>query len=145
MTRSPLRLAICMLLLVVIGGLGLFGCRGDDRGASADLGPPDQTYTTRGRIHDLPDPSRPASGLSVTHEAIDDFIDRDGEVVGMDAMTMPLTPARDLSLEGFEVGDIVQLTFEVRWQPRPSTRVIEMRKLPAGTELEFRAAQPPQS
>lgn len=145
-----LRFSACVALFLGLAISAIPGCDGRAPGtreaptdAAAELPPPDQVYTTRGRIHDLPDPARPASGLMVTHEAIDDFVDRHGTIVGMDAMTMPLTPARELSLEEFSIGDIVEVVFEVRWNPT-STRVIEMRKLPEDTELEFRTAQPPQ-
>jgi hypothetical protein len=110
---------------------------------SGQLAPPDQVYTVRGIIRDLPDPSRPASAFQVRHVAIDDFVAADGRVVGMDAMVMPFTPARELSLEGFQVGDVVELVFEVRWKTPPRSRVVEIRKLPEDTPLEFRQAQPP--
>lgn len=136
-------------LAMGLGGTGCGGGQDDASGSGAgksgsqELPPPDQVYTVRGRIVDLPDPTRPASGLQVLHEAIDNFVGRDGRIVGMDAMTMPFTPARELSLEGFAVDDYVELVFEVRWKAPPLSRVVEMRKLPADTQLELRKAQPP--
>jgi hypothetical protein len=149
-TSRVLRPAAGCAILCLVSGFWLAAC---DRsppapGPSAatqttQLAEPDQVYTVRGRIIDLPDPSRPASGFQVRHEAIDDFKNTQGQVVGMDAMVMPFTPARELSLDGFAVGDIVELTFEVRWKTPPRSRVIELRKLPEDTELEFREARPP--
>ena len=148
MSPRPWRPAIWCAFVFVAMGPAMLGCRGEnqtgaDAPTSRELSPPDQVYTVRGRIVDLPDPNRPASGLLVLHEAIDDFVGRDGRVIGMDAMTMPFTPARELSLEGLAVDDYVELVFEVRWQAPPRSRVIQIRRLPDDTDLELRRAEPP--
>jgi hypothetical protein len=148
MTGGAMRLGLCFLVLTGLC-VALPACgRGDggsppSRPAGRELAPPDQVYTVRGRIVELPDPARPASGLQILHEAIDDFVWKDGRIGGMDAMVMPFTPAAELSLAEFAVDDDVELTFEVRWTASPLSRVIAMRKLPPDTQLEFRKAQPP--
>jgi hypothetical protein len=139
-SRGVFRPAVCCVLVCS----ALVGCgREEAWPPAAELAPPDQTYTVRGRITDLPDPARPASGFEALHEAIDDFVWQDGSVRGMHAMVMPFTPARELSLEGFEIGDYVVIVFEVRWRTPPRSRIVELRKLPADTELELREARPP--
>ena len=101
----------------------------------------DQVYTLRGQIAMLPDPAKPAADLQIHHEPIPDFVNKNGEVVGMNSMIMPFTPASSLSLSGYAVGDIVEFTFEVRWRKGPSSRVTSMRKLPAETKLDFGRAK----
>ena len=95
------------------------------------------TYIMRGRITRMLDRSNPASELFIKHEAINDFKDMDGQAIGMPAMTMPFPVAKDVSLAGLAVGDIVQFTFRVTWRPRQSWQLTSITKLPAGTELDF--------
>jgi Cu/Ag efflux protein CusF len=147
MTRRVQRTAAGCAMSFMVAGLWLGGCdrsppAGGTAATQATLAAPDQTYTVRGRIVDLPDAVRPASSFQVRHEAIDDFMNAEGHVVGMDAMVMPFTPARELSLEGFAPGDVVELVFEVRWKTLPRSRVTELRRLPPDTPLEFREARP---
>lgn len=103
---------------------------------------PDQVYTVRGEIRQLPDDENPASGLQIQHENIPDFVNRDGEVVGMKPMIMHFTPAPDLDLSALAVGDKVNFTFDVDWDGSPLFLVTDMESLPADTELEFAAPAP---
>jgi hypothetical protein len=73
-------------------------------------------YTVRGRIVQLPQEDIPTSQFLVHHEPIPSFVSA-GQVVGMNEMTMPFPLAESVSLEGFFVDDIVELTFEVRTNP----------------------------
>jgi len=128
---------------VMAAGMMLAGCGGEgasgggEKAAAEDLGPPSAVYTVRGRVVTLPDPANPLSEFRVKHEAIDDFVDASGEVVGMSVMEMPFPLAKGVSLEGVEPGDVVEVTFAVWWQPRrhyEATRVVE---LPRDTVLDF--------
>jgi Cu/Ag efflux protein CusF len=83
-----------------------------------------EVYSTRGRIEQLPGTSR-AAMLQIHHERIPEFKDRDGKVVGMNAMVMPFKPAPGISIEGFRVGDEIRFTFEHRWGEPPLITVIE--------------------
>ena len=95
-------------------------------------------YSVRGRIVSLPDPASPASTFSVHHESIPGFRDAQGQVVGMDEMTMPFPPSEQVTLDGLAVGDPILMTFEVDWTPGSrgwsATRV---EKLSEDTSLEF--------
>lgn len=126
---------------ILLGALALAGCGGE--GGDARQGPPpDASYEVQGIVQRLP--AEPDNSLYVRHEAIDDFRDAQGEVVGMDSMTMPFPVAEGVSLEGIEPGDAVAFTFEIRWHTQPRFQVTKVRELPAGTEIEFRQATPPE-
>lgn len=103
---------------------------------------PDQVYTVRGEIRQLPDGENPAMGLQIRHESIPDFVNRDGDVVGMRPMIMQFTPAPDLDLSALVVGDKISFTFDVDWDGAPLMLVTEIEPLPADTELDFSAPAP---
>ncbi|MFW5921641.1 MAG: copper-binding protein [Polyangiales bacterium] len=133
MRALPLSLLAALPLL-----LATTGC--DEE---ADLGEPDHTYTTRGSIEKMPS-DVPGEEIHIKHEAIDDFVNREGEVEGMNAMTMPFSPAEDVDTSKLSAGDKIRFDFEVRWDARPMLRIVSVDELPADTELEFRKAQPPE-
>ncbi|MCH8114843.1 MAG: copper-binding protein, partial [Chloroflexi bacterium] len=117
-------------------GVLLGGCTKEDSGegtAPAVL----HRYTTRGRIAMLPDLTNPTSELRIHHEAIDDFRHGDGSPAPMKSMTMPFPPGPGVSLDGLAIGDVVEFTFEVQWEPTPGMSVTAIRKLPDDTELQF--------
>ena len=119
--------------LFLMAALSLAGCSGGEG----------RTYTVRGQVTQLPDPGNPGTGLYLNHEAIDDFVDRDGKLVGMDPMPMPFLVDEDVSLDGIGVGDVVELKLHVDWEATPEAEIVEIRELPAGTKLVYRAAKPP--
>ncbi len=95
------------------------------------------TYTLRGRIISLPEPSNPASELQIHHEAIDEFKSAQGEPAPMNAMTMSFPPATGVSLDGLVVGDAVEFVFRVQWEPTHEMGTTSIKKLPAETKLAF--------
>lgn len=100
--------------------------------------PPDASYTVRGEIVRLP--PAPGGEILIRHEAIPDFRGMNGEIVGMDAMTMPFPLAPEAKLDGLAVGDRVEFLLELRWQDaRSPVAVARIAKLPAGTALDFGA------
>jgi hypothetical protein len=101
------------------------------------------TYKVRGQVTQLPDPANPGSGLHVQHEAVDDFVDREGKTVGMDPMNMPFPVADGVSLEGIAPADYVEFDLHVDWQADSPVAITRLHKLPPDTRLVFRAAQPP--
>lgn len=119
---------------------------------AAGTSPNIHTYHSRGIVQSIPEAGRPTTELHIQHEAINDFVDGTGAVVGMNAMRMPF-PAlgKDVSLEGIVVGDKVSFSFTVTWSapdgnaPRPTWIVNSIEKLPAETELTFSAKQVPAS
>ncbi|MDY7095230.1 MAG: copper-binding protein [Acidobacteriota bacterium] len=119
----------------------LAACSGD--GPSEEAGQEAATvYQIRAEIQALPIPDRASPELMVRHEAVDDWTDPTGTVVGMDAMTMPFPLESEAVADGFAAGDLVEMTVEVDWDgPRP-VLVTGLEALPEGTELRMRAAQP---
>jgi hypothetical protein len=100
-------------------------------------------YTVRGRIEQLPSASEPGSELMIAHEALDDFVDREGKMSGMDSMTMSYPLARGVETAGLAAGDPVELELHVDWSADRPAEITRLKKLPPGTPIVFRAARPP--
>jgi Cu/Ag efflux protein CusF len=115
---------------LALAALAAAGCGGGET-----LSPPDATYTVRGQVLDVP--HQAGGDLTVHHEAVPDFRDRQGKPSVMDSMSMPFTVAKDVSLAGIAPGDKVELTFEVRWEGDPTLRAVEVVELPEGTRLDL--------
>jgi len=138
--------------LVLLGFVLVCGCSAPEPGTGpTDTAAADSTYaeaasiqvlTSRGEVVGLPNPGDPLHLVKIHHEALDTLKGRDGTVVGMDAMTMPMALDDDVSLEGFAAGDKVEFTLEVDWTAKPGMKVTEIRHLPTETELVFRKARP---
>ncbi len=95
---------------------------------------PPETYTGRGIVRQLDGAERE---LFIHHEAIPQFKDIDGEVVGMEAMAMTFHVAEPVTLEGFAPGDRIEFDFEVRWDDGPPLTVIRLAQLPPDARLAF--------
>ena len=120
-------LALAVLGVAVVAGAA---CGGHER-----LAPADATYSTRGQVVEVP---RDKNGeLSVHHEAVADFRDREGKPSHMDSMSMPFAVAPEVSLAGIAPGDKVAMTFEVRWDSLPTLRIVKLSELPESTALNL--------
>ena len=97
--------------------------------------PADASYRSRGVVYQLP--AAPGGELVVFHEALPEFVDRKGELSGMDSMAMPFAVSEEVSLDGVEKGDKVELAFEVRWKGAPTLVITELRELAPDTELKL--------
>jgi hypothetical protein len=98
-------------------------------------------YTLRGRVEAVSPPGGGPRLLTVHHESVDAFIDRQGKAVGMDAMTMPFPVSGRVPLAGVATGDVVAMTLCVDWQTDTEIAITSLRRLPAGTALDFRPAR----
>ncbi|MCW5768142.1 MAG: copper-binding protein [Phycisphaeraceae bacterium] len=124
-------------------------CSACDRAADVkpngaqDPAPITHTYQTRGIIESLPDRSKPTAELQIRHEAINDFVDGAGKLIGMNAMIMPFPDlAQGVTLEGLAVGDKIEFSFTNTWSGaetsrRPRWVIDSISKLPPETELTF--------
>jgi hypothetical protein len=99
-----------------------------------------RVYAVRGEVVQAPAPVTSGIQVLVRHEAIDDFVDAAGTVVGMDAMVMPFEVATLLVPRGLSAGEKVEVRFSMDWK-EPRLRVERIERLPVGTALEFRAAR----
>jgi hypothetical protein len=108
---------------------------GAERAAREEGAAAVQRYEVRGEVTRLPSAAEPA--LFVRHEAVPEFVDMDGEVVGMDSMTMPFPLSEGVGLDGVEPGDKVRFTLEVEWEGDPPYRITRVEELAAGTALDL--------
>lgn len=107
-----------------------------DRKASVALGPPDAIYEVRGVIVALPQQTH-SGEMRVHHEAIPNFTNRHGKVIGMQSMTMPFPLAPDVSTDSLQLGDKIQFRLEVRWNEGPTIRISKIELLPGSTPLDL--------
>lgn len=154
--KNQLRTVSALALVALLGPALACGGPPAGNGGDAGSGGPDaadvdaaddpgaRTYRVRGEVTAVPDPADPLSDLRIRHEAIDDFVGIDDEVVGMSSMTMPFPVAPQVPVADLAVGDKVAFTLAVDWDGEPAYQITEIEELPAGTELEFRKARPPE-
>jgi len=116
------------LALVAFALAGTLACR-------ERLAPADATYSARGEVVELP--ASRSGAMTIHHESVPGFRDRQGKPSHMDSMAMPFAVADGVSLDGIAAGDKVAFTFEVRWKSEPALRVTKLEKLPADTALVF--------
>jgi Cu/Ag efflux protein CusF len=130
-TPRPRAALVFALLLVA----GTAACRGDSGvpGPTSDA----RRYTVRAEIAGI-SAAAGSTTLSLRHEAIPDFSDQSGKVVGMSSMVMPFAVAPGIRLDDVRAGDKVEARIAVGWSP-PTMRVEQLRKLPADTALSFGA------
>ncbi|MBY0260748.1 MAG: copper-binding protein, partial [Phycisphaerales bacterium] len=116
--RSILQASLSAALLLGCGGV-LSGCPKSETTSTSPAKAaglaraPDVSYTTRGIVESLPIPDKPTSEFIVRHEAIDNFFNPVNGNLGMNAMSMPFTLGKGVSLGTIKVGDKVSLTFGV--------------------------------
>ena len=128
--------AILVLLLVGCGERDETDATGGTDPYEADA-PLEMTYYVRGIVIELPSEGR---DLVIRHESIPEFMNRDGEVVGMNSMQMSFPLGAEASLEGIAGGDKVRFVLEVDWDPGYS--IVEISTLAPETELDFRKDRP---
>lgn len=136
------RSGVAMALLAGAEGLAA-GC--GPRGAPPCAG---RDYALRGQVAAATARGSGPRLITLRHEPIDDFADRQGQVVGMDSMVMAfpvargVPPAQIAEIAAVAPGDTVAVRLCVDWQAAPEVAVTALRKLPAGTRLDFRPARP---
>jgi hypothetical protein len=123
--------------LIAIGGAVLLLAAGCGEKASAG-----RDYTVRAQVVQPPDA---ATGPYIYHEAIDDWVSRDGKMDGMDAMAMPYPLAKGVPIAGIQTNDKIEVTVHVDWNAEAPVEITHVRELPPDTKLTFRAAKPPRS
>lgn len=136
-TSRPVRRLVVLALCSLVSSAT--GCR------KAPAPPPDHalvthTYTVRGLVERIPNPSDPRAEFMVRHEEIPEFR-APGGVTGMKAMVMPFPVRTGVSLAGLSRGDAIELTFAVEYdEARDALKryyVTAWKPLPPGTALDF--------
>jgi Cu/Ag efflux protein CusF len=112
------------------------GCGQDDSPSPAATSEVSHTYQVRGVVVEvLP------GALMIHHQAIDDYIGPQGQIIGMDPMVMRFQLAPKHRTDDFHARDVLEFSFEDRPQGQGFV-IVEAHRVPPGTALDFRAARP---
>jgi hypothetical protein len=98
----------------------------------------DARYHLRGVVAAISG-SGPDAELSIHHEAIPNFKDRDGHASQMASMTMIFGLAPSLSAASLRVGDKIAFDFDLRWSTSPALLITKLTKLAPDTALSLSA------
>ena len=116
-------------LLILVAALAPLGCGGAAEEAGAP--PPEpRRYEVEGLVRWVAPAEAATREIEIRHEAIPDFEDLDGEVVGMEAMSMRFTVAEGVDLAAVAPGDRVAFTLEVDWEETRPGRVVAIAAVP---------------
>jgi hypothetical protein len=132
-------------IVALAAGMGVFlgSCERSPvtpRSAEEDRGEPTGVYASRGRVVTIPVEGNRDSELRIRHEAIPEFMDDSGAMVGMPSMEMPFPLAKGVGVDSIAVGDVVQFTFAAWMKPgRHDWELRSIRKLGSETRLNFGA------
>jgi hypothetical protein len=122
MTRQAHRVGVLIWLALSAAGCGHGPAKTDAR------------YHLRGVIAAMSGSGADAE-LSIHHEAIPNFKDRDGHASTMASMTMIFGLAQGVSPAALHVGDKIAFDFDLRWSTSPALLITKLEKLPADTPL----------
>ena len=109
------------------------GCRGPVRGHS---------YVVRAEIAQPPGSTGPHT-LFLHHEAIDNWVSRDGLADGLDSRALPVAVAAHVPISALKADDKVEVILHVDWDADRPVEITGLRMLDPGLRLDFRAAHPP--
>lgn len=141
------RLTAALTIAVLCVTAALPGCDSKPsaqpaRKAAAPDMPPDQTYTVRGVVRSSPLASSKFAETRIEHEAIDGFVNLNGQVVGMNSMIMDFPLDGSIDAGSIKPGDKVEVTFSVWWKGDPKWMATRIKPLDPATELTFGRADP---
>jgi hypothetical protein len=139
MSRNSVPVTLPLFVGVLFAALYIPNCTRKDQTRSAGLvpkTPAERTYTLRGRITGFPNP--PKESLRIHHEALPDFTDAEGKVIGMDEMEMHFPfVAPDVSFDGLKLNEPIEATMEMRYKSEPRFLITRITKLPEDTKLNL--------
>ena len=116
---GTLGVAVAVAALLVLAACG------------AEQEPNGKRYDVDGVVRGI-DRSGETTRLTIEHEAIPDFVDIDGQVVGMDAMTMTMSVWSGASVPAtLIVGDAVRFRLDVDWGRIPSALIVDLEVVEA--------------
>jgi hypothetical protein len=106
-------------------------------GISSCAPKPADFYSVRGMVVSVEqDPNGP-SRVTILHEAIPDFKNQAGQVVGMEPMAMTFAADAAMPSENLQPRAKIQFVFEVHWDAAERLVLKEIQPLDSETELEF--------
>ncbi len=85
-------------------------------------------YTVKGTVKSV---TAAANRVVIAHEEIPSFKDREGQAVGMMAMSMPFAVEKSVDLSNLAPGTRVEFTFETRWKDANPVHIVELKPLAA--------------
>ena len=139
MSRNSLPVTAGLFIAVLVGVLYIPNCTRKEAGkpaAAAPTTPAEKTYTLRGRITGFPNPPREA--LRIHHEALPDFTDAEGKVIGLDEMEMHFPfVSPSVSFDGLKLNEPIEATMEMRYKSEPRFLITRITKLPEDTKLNL--------
>ncbi|HEX7481793.1 MAG TPA: copper-binding protein [Polyangiales bacterium] len=97
---------------------------------------PVQSYHVRGLVQDLSGSGADAR-VTIHHEAVARFKDRDGHASDMASMKMIFGFGPKLSAADVKVGDKIAFDFDVRWSESPTLVVTRLQKLAPDVALSL--------
>lgn len=84
-------------------------------------------YTVTGDVVRLP--AEGQREIIIKHDKIIDYRDSTGNVVGMNAMTMPFWLSDPALAKNLKPGDRVQFTLKSQWHPMPSEQITAIHRM----------------
>ncbi len=134
--KSPL-FAFLLVLAISMNGL-ITGCQSKKSTKSKSTAVQGTTYTyhLRGIVRALPRAGQSPRSIEIKTEPIARWVNFNGKIHPMMAMTMPYQLAHGLALRGLAVGDKVAFTYQVNWTADQMV-VSSISKLPPRTVLKF--------
>lgn len=116
------------LLVVPLVAISAPGC--GDTGVETGAGHREATsYQVRGVVRAIG-----ADSLHIRHEAIPDFRDLSGEVVGMEAMSMDFALGSGVSTDGLAPGDQIEFTLRIDWDAERPAQITALAVLSPQTD-----------
>lgn len=121
---------MCVSVLALLAATFVVGC--DD-----DLPKPDGYYAVRAQVGERVEGNDDYVEWVLHHEAITDYKNREGKVVGMAPMPMKFAFEKGLGAESLRKGDKVKVLFELRYNAFPQLLVTRVTPLPKETALSL--------
>ncbi len=122
------RRVVCGLLLSTL----LLGCSSSSSGSASTTA---TTYTVKGRLESIQPTANGYGFLNIKHEAVTDFRDEKGAVVGMEVMTMPFAYGPGIDPATLTVGGAVKMVFVMDYAAEPKLFIRSIEGLAKGTSL----------
>jgi len=95
-------------------------------------------YSVRGTVISVEQGKDGRSQVTLLHEAIPEFKNQTGMVVGMEPMAMTFTASEELPTGSLQPQAKIQIVFEVHWNSAERLLLKEFQLLDDDTPLEFK-------